>query len=115
MHKEDISEDARKNRQSFNKDITDDSHNNFQDKSKEEIKKNLVTGNAINHVPYRPLPSYPPEVFVNSDAVEFGFVPIKELSQTTSRPLPNTQIQNYSADDKSNENLRKPAVDAQNK
>jgi hypothetical protein len=58
-----------------------------------------VTGNAISHVPYRPLPTYPPEVFVNSDAVEFGFVPINELSKTTESPLPHTtsiaSIQNY--------------------
>jgi hypothetical protein len=60
VHKEDISKDALKNRQSFNKDITDDSYNDFQDKSEEEIKDNLVTGNVISHVPYRHLPTYPP-------------------------------------------------------
>ena len=85
--KEDISKDARENKKSFNEDITADSHDDFQDKSAEEIKENLVTGNAIRHVPYRPLPTYPPEVVVNSDAVEFGFVPINELSQKTARPF----------------------------
>jgi hypothetical protein len=144
VHKEDISLDARKSTQSFNKDITDDSYNDFQDKSGEEIKENLVTGNAISHVPYRPLPTYPPEIFVNSDAVEFGFVPMNELPQTNSRPISpttyiasiqnsdvlvikstlqlvwndtqaKTQIQKYSADNKLTKTLTKPGVEAQNK
>jgi hypothetical protein len=138
VSKEDIAKDARKNTQSFNTNITDD----YQDKSEAEIKDNLVTGNAISFVPYRPLPTYPPEVFVNSDAVEFGFVPINELSQTNPRPIsqftssapiqnfpvlvikstlqlvlndiqPKTQIQNYSFDNKSNETALKLAIDAQ--
>ena len=144
MLKEDISKDARKNEKSFNEDITADSHDDFQDKSAEEIKENLVTGNAIRHVPYRPLPTYPPEVVVNSDAVEFGFVPINELSQKTARPFSpsissvsiqnppvlvikstlqlalndthaKTQIQNYAVDNKSNETALQPGVDAQHK
>ena len=136
--KEDISKDARKNEKSFNEDITADSHDDFQDKSAEEIKENLVTGNAIRHVPYRPLPTYPPEVFVNSDAVEFGFVPINELSKTTpttfiasiqNSPVLVTkstlqlvlndtqaknQIQNYSVENNSNETALTPTDDAKN-
>ena len=49
-----------------------------------------MTGNAINHVPYHPLPTYPAEVFVNSNVVEFGLVTINGLSQTTSRPSPTS-------------------------
>jgi hypothetical protein len=144
VREEDISKDAKKNEKSFKEDITDNSHNDFQDKSEEEIKENLGIGNAISsHVPYRPLPTYPPEVFVNSEAVEFDFVPINEISQTTARPISpsissasiknspvlvikstwqltsndsqaKNQIQNYSVDNNSSETALKPTVDAEN-
>ena len=59
------------------------------DKSDEEIEHNTIAENSIRHIPFLPLPTYPPEVYINSEVIEFDFSPIG-IPLTTSRPVTGT-------------------------
>jgi len=95
--------DLLKSTNSFRKEIINDPLDQAQDKSADEIKPNIVLGNSIRRIPYLPLPTYPPEVYVNSEDLEFGFDPINSIPQPTSGPIiittESSLLRNYSPSD----------------
>ena len=75
---------------SLDQNSINNSEHNSLDESDEEIEHNTIAENSIRHIPFLPLPTYPPEVYVNSEVIEFDFRPIGNFPLTTSRPVTGT-------------------------
>jgi len=54
-----------------------------------KAKRNINLSGSINQIPFVPLPTYPPEVYINSEDVEFDF---QAITLPTSKPITSRPV-----------------------